>query len=205
MAAWSGHFGSDGDFSEKALIQKSNTHLSNELGNLVQRTLSMTHKNCEGKIPMLSHAFSNEDQSLLIQAQNILGQAQEHMDNQELHKYVDALWSVIWAANKYVDEQAPWTLRKTDTERMNVVLYTLMETLRYIGIMAQPLIPDAAKGLLDMLSVPADQRMFSHMKSAFALEAAECKYHGFNKVNRIRLKNTLEDIVYKSNQKEMNR
>lgn len=163
-------FGSDGDFSEKALVQKANTNLSNELGNLAQRTLSMAYKNCDGKIPVLSHPFVSEDQSLLIQAQNILAQSQEYMESQELHKYVEALWSVVWAANKYVDEQAPWTLKKTDIERMNVVLYTLMETLRYIGIMAQPLIPEASKNLLDMLQVPDDQRTFDHLKSAFALE-----------------------------------
>lgn len=163
-------FGSDGDFSEKALIQRTNTHLANELGNLAQRTLSMAHKNCEEKIPVLSHSFIDHDQSLLIQAQNIFLQAQNHMESQELHKYVDTLWSVVWAANKYVDDQAPWTLRKTNPERMKVVLYTLMETLRYIAIMAQPLIPHAAEKLLDMLKVPSDQRTFDHLKSAFAIE-----------------------------------
>ena len=163
------HFGSDGDFSEKALIQKSNTHLANELGNLAQRTLSMVHKNCDARIPVLSHPFIDEDQSLLIKAQNILSQAQEHMEAEELQKYVSAVWQVIWAANKYIDDQAPWTLRKDNEERMKVVLYTVLETLRYVAIMLQPLIPDAASKLLDLLQVQQDQRAFSHLSSAYAV------------------------------------
>lgn len=163
------HFGSDGDFSEKNLVQKSNTHLSNELGNLAQRTLSMVYKNCDAQIPTLAYSFIDVDQSLLIQAQNMYAQAQEAMDQEELHKYVQSVWSVVIAANKYVDDQAPWALKKTDPERMKVVLYTLLETLRYVAILLQPVIPHATGQLLSHLGVPEDQRTFDHLKSNFAL------------------------------------
>ncbi|OFW69886.1 MAG: methionine--tRNA ligase [Alphaproteobacteria bacterium RIFCSPHIGHO2_01_FULL_41_14] len=165
-------FGSDGDFSETALVQRANTQLSNELGNLAQRILSMVNKNCEGQIPTLLQEFSDEDQNLLTQAQSLLGLAREHLDKQELHKYADTLWNVVWAANKYVDEQAPWNLKKTDFHRMEMVLYTVMETLRYLGILLQPMIPETAKKLLDALAVPRDQRTFAHLSSSFCLKQA---------------------------------
>ncbi|MDC0349349.1 methionine--tRNA ligase [Alphaproteobacteria bacterium] len=163
-------FGSDGDFSEDALVQRANSQLSNELGNLSQRTLSMVYKNCDKKVPTLVQEFSDADQILLTQAQNLLQLSREHLNKQELHKYADELWSVVWAANKYVDEQAPWGLKKTDPRRMDVVLYTIMETLRYLGILLQPMIPEAAEKLLEAITVPEDQRTFDHMSSSFAIK-----------------------------------
>jgi methionyl-tRNA synthetase len=163
-------FGSDGDFSENALVQRANTQLSNEFGNLAQRTLSMIHKNCDGKIPTLLQEFSDEDHTLLTQAQSLLDLSREYLDKQEHHKYADALWNVVWAANKYVDAQAPWNLKKTDVHRMEIVLYTVIETLRYLAILLQPMIPQTAEKLLDALSVPPEERTFSHLQSTFCLK-----------------------------------
>jgi methionyl-tRNA synthetase len=166
-------FGSDGDFSEEALIQRANTQLSNELGNLAQRTLSMIYKNCGGRIPTLLQDFSEDDQNLLTHAQSLLENARESLDKQELHKYADTLWNLVWATNKYIDEQAPWTLKKTDFHRMEVVLYTVVEAVRYLGILLQPIIPHTAEKLLDALSVPPGTRTFSHLSSAFSLQQGQ--------------------------------
>lgn len=164
-------FGSDGDFSEEALIQRANTQLSNELGNLAQRTLSMIHKNCGGKLPELLQEFSEDDETLLTHAESLLDSARQSLEKQELHKYADTLWNLVWAANKYIDEQAPWTLRKTDFHRMEVVLYTVVEALRYLGILLQPMIPHTAEKLLNALSVPQNERTFAHLTSSFRLKA----------------------------------
>ncbi|MFN7662480.1 MAG: methionine--tRNA ligase [Alphaproteobacteria bacterium] len=163
-------FGSDGDFSESALVQRANSQLSNEFGNLAQRTLSMVHKNCGEKIPTLVQEFSSEDQKLLLQAQNLLATCRTFIEKQELHKYADEVWNIVWAANKYIDEQAPWTLRKTDTQRMDVVLYTVLEVLRYIAILLQPIIPHTAEKLLDSLGVAKDQRTFLNLMPAHSLK-----------------------------------
>ena len=166
-------FGSDGDFSESALVQRANTQLSNEFGNLAQRTLSMVHKNCEGKVPTLTQGLSDTDQQLIAQAQNLSNVVRDYLDKQELHKYADAIWSIVWAANKYIDEQAPWALKKTDPQRMEVVLFTVMETLRYLGILLQPMIPQTAEKLLDALSVPSDERTFAHLKEDYSLKSGQ--------------------------------
>ncbi|MGB1007997.1 MAG: methionine--tRNA ligase, partial [Thalassobaculaceae bacterium] len=80
-------------------------------------------------------------------------------------------WEVVGAANRYVDEQAPWTLRKTDPARMATVLYTLMETLRHLAILTQPVMPTAMGQLLDQLGVDAGARDFTALGAAGALSA----------------------------------
>jgi methionyl-tRNA synthetase len=70
---------------------------------------------------------------------------------------------MVWEANKYIDEMAPWVLRKEDPKRMEVVLYVLMEVLRYVTILYQPVIPTSADKILDLLTVPPEQRSFGHL------------------------------------------
>ena len=71
--------------------------------------------------------------------------------------------SMVWDANKYIDVQAPWVLKKTDTERMNTVLYVLMEVMRHVAILYQPLMPTSSNVILDQLGVPEDEREFEHL------------------------------------------
>ncbi len=74
-------------------------------------------------------------------------------------------------ANRYVDEQAPWALKKTAPARMETVLYVLAETVRHLGVLVQPVMPESAGKLLDQLSVPEDQRSFAQLSPAHALKA----------------------------------
>jgi len=77
--------------------------------------------------------------------------------------------NMIWEANKYIDEMEPWVLRKTNPERMATVLYVIMEVLRYAAILYQPLIPTSANQILDLLTVPSDQRTFAHLNDSYRL------------------------------------
>lgn len=72
---------------------------------------------------------------------------------------------MVWDANKYIDVQAPWVLRKTDTDRMNTVLYVLMEVMRHVAILYQPLMPTSSNVILDQLGVPANERDFVHLNN----------------------------------------
>ena len=85
------------------------------------------------------------------------------------HKALDALWQVIGAANRYVDEQKPWSLKRSDPARMNTVLYVLAEVIRHLATLAQPFMPDSCARLLDFLAVPGDRRTFASLGSATVL------------------------------------
>jgi methionyl-tRNA synthetase len=95
----------------------------------------------------------------------------DHLSRQEFHNALIAQWRVIGEANRYIDAQAPWTLRKTDPPRMATVLYVLAETIRHLAILAQPVMPGAAAAMLDQLSVPEDARGFDRLSPDFALTA----------------------------------
>eukprot|EP00535_Pseudo-nitzschia_heimii_P005129 CAMPEP_0197174284 /NCGR_PEP_ID=MMETSP1423-20130617/871_1 /TAXON_ID=476441 /ORGANISM="Pseudo-nitzschia heimii, Strain UNC1101" /LENGTH=585 /DNA_ID=CAMNT_0042623195 /DNA_START=209 /DNA_END=1966 /DNA_ORIENTATION=+ len=157
------NFGSDGDFSDKAMILKVNNNLANELGNLCQRTLSMVFKNC-GKAVPTPGSFTKEDETLLASAQGLHGRCAAAISEQKIQKYANELIEMVWEANKYIDTMAPWALRKTDEQRMATVLYVIMEVLRHVAILYQPIIPGSANKILDLLSVPEDQRSFEYLE-----------------------------------------
>jgi len=156
------NFGSDGDFSHEKMVQKINTNLANELGNLCQRTLSMVFKNCGNTIPTVG-PYTSEDEALLEKARGLREECGKAIASQSIQKYVDELVSMVWETNKYIDVMEPWALKKTDTDRMGTVLYVITEVLRCTAILYQPLIPDSANKILDQLSVPTNERTFDHL------------------------------------------
>ncbi len=162
-------FGNDGDFSRKTMIDTINGHLANGLGNLAQRSLSMISNNCNGKIPVPG-ALTEADQVLLDKAAALPGQVRKEFNDQAFHRALDAIWDVVNASNKYMDEQAPWILSKSDAQRMNTVLYALGETIRHVAVVAQPFMPDSMDKLLDQLAVPKEQRMIEHLSPELALK-----------------------------------
>jgi methionyl-tRNA synthetase len=157
-------FGGDGDYSQRAMVQRKNGELANDLGNLAQRSLSMIAKNCDGKVPTPG-AFTTDDTVLLGQAADLLPRLREIFDRQQFHEGLDAVWLVIRAANAYIDHQAPWALRKTDPARMATVLYVLAETVRRIALVLQPVMPDSCARLLDQVGQGAETRDFAAWQS----------------------------------------
>lgn len=161
-------FGNDGDFSRQAFIGRMNSELANDLGNLVQRTMSMIAKNCYGKVPERG-ALTDSDQAMLSPAYGLLDVIRGQLDRQAFHEALEKVWIVIRAANAYVDHQAPWALRKTDLARMKTVLWVLAETIRQVALVMQPFVPDGASRILDQLGVGVDQRDFASFGPDFAL------------------------------------
>jgi methionyl-tRNA synthetase len=164
------NFGSDGDFSDQAMIQKVNTNLANELGNLCQRALSMIFKNCGEAVPVQVGPFTQEDEALLASARGLYKKAASEISEQAIQKYANTMIEMVWDTNKYIDTMAPWILRKTDPERMATVLYVILEVLRHVVILYQPIIPDSANKILDLLTVPKDERTFAHLTDDFKIK-----------------------------------
>jgi len=158
-------FGNDGDFSRRAMMQRINGELANDYGNLCQRVLSMIQKYHEGKVPQ-PDALTDADNTLLNAAAGMLDAVRVELDNQAFNKALDAIWRVVGDANRYVDEMAPWTLRKTDQVRLGTVLYNLADVIRQLAIMTQPFMPGSSAGILDQLVVPVDQRGFGDLLTA---------------------------------------
>ena len=164
-------FGNDGDFSRSALIQRNNSDLANNLGNLVQRTLSMIFKNCDGQIPAYGD-FTPEDQAMLDLTYATLDKQREFLKTLSFNRALEAVWFTIGEANAYVDTMAPWGLKKTDPERMGTVLYVLAEVIRNVALMIQPYMPDSAGKILDQLKIDVDARNFTHVSSDHKLAVA---------------------------------
>ena len=158
-------FGNDGNFSRDRMIAVINSELANNIGNLVQRTLSMIQKNCGGMIPQGKIADS-EVGIRGIDFEGIIAM----IDSCEFDKYIGEILFYSSQANEYIDKKAPWALKKEGKlEEMGLVLYSLAESIRKIAIILQPLIPKSSSDILDQLMVPEGQRSFRHLSAEFAL------------------------------------
>jgi methionyl-tRNA synthetase len=99
--------------------------------------------------------LTEADEALLALARAVPDTARRHVDTQALHLYVEACWKVLSEANRYFSAQEPWKLKKTDPDRMATVLWVTIEVVRIISILIQPVMPDSAGKILDLLGVPA--------------------------------------------------
>ena len=160
-------FGNDGDFSHKSMLNRINGDLANDLGNLVQRVLSMIGRYCDGRVPAPGDP-EPEDEALLQQAKATLDAMRGRMDVQALHEALERVWTLVKAANAYVDRQAPWRLHKEDPKRRDAALYVLAEAIRRLGLYLQPFVPDSAAKILDQLGVDPGARGFSTVGDALA-------------------------------------
>lgn len=162
-------FGQDGNYSHDAIVNRVNADLANDFGNLAQRSLSMIAKNCDGVLPQPG-ALSDADKAILGAADDVVSAAREAIDQQALHRAIEAVWSVVADANRYFAGEEPWALKKTDPERMGTVLYVTADVVRQIAILAQPVMPEACSKMLDLLSVDEAARDFASLGEAGRLK-----------------------------------
>ena len=153
-------FGSDGSMSHPAIVSRINVELANDLGNLAQRTLSLVARNCRGMLPA-SGDITEDDMVLLTAADSLLEAVRINIDRQTFHEGLEEIWKVIRAANGYIDRQAPWALNKTDKARMGAVLRVLVDTIRVVATLLQPVMPDSMARMLDQLGVAPEARSFA--------------------------------------------
>ena len=158
-------FGQDGSYSEEAIVTRCNAELANSFGNLAQRVLSMIVKNMDGK---LSNSVQLQADTDLFVTVALAAHRDMPVAFADLHfsQGIDAWMQAIYACNQFVDEMAPWALKKSDPERMVSVLMVLFKALRELAIAIQPIIPDAANALLDQMGVGPEQRNFSAYEDA---------------------------------------
>jgi methionyl-tRNA synthetase len=144
-------FGQDGSYSAEAIVSRANAELANSFGNLAQRTLSMIHKNLDGVLPAAGEA--PEDRELLNLVRKAASEElPEAFERLAFSVGIEAWLKAVFACNAYVDTQAPWTLRKTDPDRMAAVLGTLVAAVRDLAQSIAPIIPASAEKLLNLIA-----------------------------------------------------
>jgi methionyl-tRNA synthetase len=154
-------FGGDGSYSSEAIVTRVNADLANSFGNLAQRTLSFIAKNCDGMLPKGGNAeAADEDLSKLVR-EAVRTEVPRLFAELSLSQGIEAWLRAVFACNQYIDAQAPWTLRKTDPERMTAVLGTLYQAIRDLAVAILPIIPASAARLLDQMGVPEEERTYA--------------------------------------------
>ncbi len=149
-------FGLDANFTEDAIVQRINSDLANDLGNLFSRVISMLHRYFKGVIPETDPTLeATKKLSLKIPADQTIDAYIKAMDNTECHKALTAVWEFISILNKYIDTTAPWTLAKDDTAagELAIVITNMVEGLRLIACLIHPVMPGTAKTMLGILGL----------------------------------------------------
>jgi methionyl-tRNA synthetase len=158
-------FGQDGSYSAEAIVNRCNADLANSFGNLAQRTLSFIAKNCGGTLPTGGKG-DEADEALLGMLRSTGEEVCRLWQELSLSQGIEAWLRAVFACNQYIDAQAPWSLRKTDPERMTAVLATLVQAICDLAILIRPVIPASADALLDQLGVPAERRTMTNLADA---------------------------------------
>ena len=158
-------FGQDGTYSAEAIVRTANADLANSFGNLAQRSLSMIFKNLDGKLEKFIPAAPDDELAARV-AIATRTELPREFESLNFSVGIEAWMRAVFACNQYVDEQAPWALKKTDPDRMTAVLMTLFMAVRDLAIAIRPVVPTAADNLLDQMGIAANERDFGALADA---------------------------------------
>lgn len=146
-------FADDGNITEELIAERNNSDLANILGNLVNRTISMSYKYFDGIVEN-RNISGEQDENLINLCENLGVKVKEDMDKLKIADAITDVFEVLRAANKYIDETTPWVLAKDENQadRLKTVLYNLIEAIRVSAVYLQAFIPDTSAKIFDLLN-----------------------------------------------------
>ncbi|MEI5994722.1 methionine--tRNA ligase [Candidatus Enterococcus mansonii] len=148
-------FGSDGVFTPEDFVSRLNYDLANDLGNLLNRTIAMINKYCDGHVPIYGSKVTPFDSELSTTAANVIGKYHQSMEKMEFNTAIAEIWSLISRANKYIDETQPWVLAKDEEKKneLDSVMVHLAESLRIVAILLQPVMTETPRKIFEQLGL----------------------------------------------------
>ena len=170
-------FANDGIFTEELLIERINSDLANILGNLVNRTISMSHKYFDGKVETTG-VSDDVDDKLKNLVNNLGEKVAKHMDELKIQDAIDDVFEVLRASNKYIDETMPWALAKDESkqDRLKEVLYNLIESIRIASIYLQAFLPETSEKIFNMINTKKttyEEAKFGNLEKELVLNKPE--------------------------------
>ena len=164
--------GQDGDFSEHSFKARINSDLSNNLGNLIQRTLKFNAKHFANKMPIDIQEPKKND--LLYEVYNLFPKIKVNMQNFQINKAIEEIFILLAKLNKFMDTAEPWNSIKNNREKTAIDLSTLIESFRVVGILLQPFIPDASNNILNILNIEKKARKFEFLNFKYKINKDHC-------------------------------